>query len=215
MIRHAAVLVCIAVLTGCGERPPTGTHAVTLMTFNVENLFDTMDDPEKDDRDYLPLAQKNNEAHREACAALRFESWRNRCLTTDWNDEVLDRKLSVVAETILQVDGRGTGGHQTRPYGRAPGTTGRRGSASSRRAGLAAPPCSPRGRPRLGSCGSRPRRTDWMTSSRWRARSQPRQRARGGGRCAAPRRSWRCEPAARRSASACRRAAAHRPSRRC
>ena len=107
MIRHTALMICIAVLGACSERSPTSPHSVTLMTFNVENLFDTLDDPDKDDRDYLPLAQKNNDEHREACAGLRFESWRNRCLTTDWNDEVLERKLSVIAEAILQVDGRG------------------------------------------------------------------------------------------------------------
>lgn len=107
MIRHVAILVCIAILGACSERPATGPHAVTLMTFNVENLFDTEDDPDKADRDYLPLAQKDNQAHRDACAALRFESWRNRCLTTDWNEDVLERKLAAVADTLLQVGGVG------------------------------------------------------------------------------------------------------------
>ena len=78
------------------------------MAFNVENLFDNLDDPRKDDRDYLPLAEKQTEAHRAACAELRFESWQNRCLTIDWNDDIVDRKLLAVAATILQVnDGRG------------------------------------------------------------------------------------------------------------
>ena len=107
MMRRFAILVLLGLIGGCAQPSQDGAHAVTLMTFNGENLFDTADDPDKDDRDYLPLAEKDNDAHRDACAALRFESWRNRCLTTDWNESVLDRKLTAIAETIRQVDGRG------------------------------------------------------------------------------------------------------------
>lgn len=81
---------------------------VTIMTFNVENLFDTEDDPGKDDRTFLPLAMKQTAEHREACARIEVERWRRQCLEWDWNEEVLDRKLSVVAAAILQVgEGRG------------------------------------------------------------------------------------------------------------
>ena len=75
------------------------------MTFNVENLFDNVDDPGKDDRDYLPIGQKQTAEHRAACAKVAVDSWRNRCLTIDWNDDILARKLQVVAAAILQVDG--------------------------------------------------------------------------------------------------------------
>jgi len=78
------------------------------MTFNVENLFDASDDPGKDDRDYLPLSLKQTDEHRAACAKLQYESWQNRCLTVDWNDAVVERKLAAVAGVILQIDnGRG------------------------------------------------------------------------------------------------------------
>ena len=107
MIQRIAILVLLALIGGCGPTPQMEAHSVTLMTFNVENLFDTADDPGKDDHDYLPLTQKDNDAHREHCAGLRFESWQNRCLTTDWNEDVLDRKLTVIADSILQVDGTG------------------------------------------------------------------------------------------------------------
>lgn len=103
-----AILLLVASLFGCTPAADQPGHSVTIMSFNVENLFDNVDDPLKDDRDYLPLAAKQNEAHRAACAELRFESWQNRCLTIDWNDDIVDRKLTVIAETILQVnDGRG------------------------------------------------------------------------------------------------------------
>ena len=81
---------------------------VTIMSFNVQNLFDNVDDPGKDDKAYLPLAAKQNDAHIAACNEIEVESWRNECLTLDWSDEALEFKLGVIAETIRQVnDGRG------------------------------------------------------------------------------------------------------------
>jgi endonuclease/exonuclease/phosphatase family metal-dependent hydrolase len=78
------------------------------MTFNVENLFDNIDDPDKDDKAYLPLAAKQGEAHIAACNEIAFESFRNECLHLDWTDDAVERKLTVLAETIRQVnDGKG------------------------------------------------------------------------------------------------------------
>ena len=87
------LLAAITALFACTPAPTPDAvtqDAVTIMTFNVENLFDAADDPQKDDRDYLPLAAKQNEAHRAACAELRFESWQRRCLTVDWNESVVE-----------------------------------------------------------------------------------------------------------------------------
>lgn len=79
--------------------------AATIMSFNVQNLFDNLDDPGKDDKAYLPLSMKQNEEHVDACKEIDVESWRNECLQLDWSDETLDYKLSVLAETIRQVNG--------------------------------------------------------------------------------------------------------------
>ena len=75
------------------------------MTFNVENLFDTLDDPGKDDRTYLPLALKQTEEHRAACAAIERERWRDQCLNWDWSEEIVAAKLESVAAAIRQVGG--------------------------------------------------------------------------------------------------------------
>lgn len=84
--------------------PPT----ITLMTFNVQNLFDNEDDAKKDDKAYLPIAAKQNDSHIAACNQIEVESWRNECLDLDWSDAAIEHKLSVVAEAIKQVnDGRG------------------------------------------------------------------------------------------------------------
>jgi endonuclease/exonuclease/phosphatase family metal-dependent hydrolase len=78
------------------------------MTFNVENLFDTTDDPGKDDRTFLPLTAKQNDEHRNACAKIEVKRWREQCLYWDWNEQLLERKLQVLADAILQIDdGRG------------------------------------------------------------------------------------------------------------
>ncbi len=83
-------------------------HAVTIMTFNVENLFDNSDDPGKDDKTYLPIEAKQGEAHQRACNEIEVDRWRNDCLYLDWSDDTVDHKLGVVAAAIRQVDdGRG------------------------------------------------------------------------------------------------------------
>ncbi|MGI9262640.1 MAG: endonuclease/exonuclease/phosphatase family protein [Woeseiaceae bacterium] len=108
MRKHSFLISIFGLLVACGEAPQPESHAVTLMTFNVENLFDAKDDPDRDDWDYLPIALKQSEEHKAACAGLRFESWQNRCLNVDWNEDVVAQKLSVIAATIRQVnDGRG------------------------------------------------------------------------------------------------------------
>ncbi|MEM8547428.1 MAG: endonuclease/exonuclease/phosphatase family protein [Pseudomonadota bacterium] len=78
------------------------------MTFNVENLFDTEDDPGKDDHAYLPRAVKSDPAHIAKCDSIEVERWRWECLELDWNETALAFKLAQVARVILQVnDGRG------------------------------------------------------------------------------------------------------------
>ena len=90
---------------------PTATqeqNAVTIMSFNVENLFDNSDDPGKDDKAYLPLAAKQNDAHISACNEIEVERWRDECLYLDWSDAALEFKLGVLADTVRQVnDGLG------------------------------------------------------------------------------------------------------------
>jgi len=107
--------LAVAVLLAAACTAPPATHepagdaaSVTIMTFNVENLFDTRDDPGKDDRTYLPLAMKQTAEHKAACAEVEVPAWREQCLDWDWSEDILERKLEVLAEAIRQVnDGRG------------------------------------------------------------------------------------------------------------
>lgn len=111
--RALASAALLTVLAGCstGVKPaPPGPAAasVTIMTFNVENLFDTRHDEGKNDLTYLPLSAKEAPEHVAACAEISNERWRNDCLHWDWSEAALSHKLGVLAAAILQVNnGRG------------------------------------------------------------------------------------------------------------
>ena len=77
---------------------------ISIMTFNVENLFDTVDDEGKNDETYLPASEKNSRSHVEKCNGIDVEYWREQCLYWDWNDTVVDRKLTAIGLAIKQVD---------------------------------------------------------------------------------------------------------------
>lgn len=111
--RAALLGAAILVAGACSKPsvpPPAASPppAVTIMTFNVLNLFDNVDDPLTDDKAYLPIEAKQSEAHVAACNEIPVESWRDECLHLDWSDAAVDRKLETLAAAIRQVDdGRG------------------------------------------------------------------------------------------------------------
>ena len=81
---------------------------ISIMAFNVENLFDTQDDAGKNDATYLPAAIKSEPAHIAACNLIEVDRWREDCLYLDWNEQALQFKLQQLAATILAYnDGRG------------------------------------------------------------------------------------------------------------
>jgi len=75
------------------------------MTYNVENLLDTTHDEGKDDYTFLPLKLKKT--HPECLAACKKNQspYREKeCLETDWSDEILETKLTRLAESIGQIN---------------------------------------------------------------------------------------------------------------
>ncbi|MDJ0916889.1 MAG: endonuclease/exonuclease/phosphatase family protein [Woeseiaceae bacterium] len=112
-LKLAIGAACLTACTSDVEAPPETVSAasvspVSIMAFNVENLFDTSDDASKDDKTFLPLAMKQDEAHIAECNEIEVDRWRRQCLEWDWNEEALAIKLERVASAILQVnDGRG------------------------------------------------------------------------------------------------------------
>ncbi|MBY0314512.1 MAG: endonuclease/exonuclease/phosphatase family protein [Bdellovibrionales bacterium] len=82
---------------------------VTIMTWNLENLFDTEDDPKVDDDTFLPLeVKKKMPKHEAKCKKKGTYSWVHQCLEWDWNEYALKLKMQRLSEVIRSVNnGRG------------------------------------------------------------------------------------------------------------
>lgn len=85
------------------------SQRVTVMTWNMENLYDTENDPKKDDDTFLPLEVKNKlPKHKEKCNKKGTYSWIQQCLNWDWNEDMLQLKFQRLAEVLHTVnDGKG------------------------------------------------------------------------------------------------------------
>ena len=83
------------------------TKQVTLMTYNVENLFDLKHDQKKNDYAYMPYIEKrNNKRHTAVCEKMTSWYYKNECMFFNWNEPILEEKMLRLSEVILQ-DGKG------------------------------------------------------------------------------------------------------------
>ncbi len=103
------ILLLSLALSGCSslsrKAPFESGTGFSIMAYNVENLFDTVNDEGVNDITYLPLHKKQTEAHQEACAKISVPHFRQECLELDWSDEVLDLKMRRLTDVVLQIDG--------------------------------------------------------------------------------------------------------------
>lgn len=83
----------------------TSSFGISVMTYNVENLFDSKDDPNKQDEQYLPLSVKKQG---NLCAKLEMDWQRRECESLNWDDEIISKKMSQLAKVILSY-GNGKG----------------------------------------------------------------------------------------------------------
>ncbi len=98
----------ISSCTSAPKHPELAGPRVSIMTFNVENLFDTQHDEGTEDFTFLPLALKRDEKIRAGCEKNSSDYRKRECFETDWNDTILDKKLARVGGVIRQVgDGKG------------------------------------------------------------------------------------------------------------
>lgn len=82
-----------------------GPNEFSVMSFNVENLFDAVHDKDREDFTYLPLAEKKkNPEVQKFCAEMKNPHYREECETFDWNENVIQTKLKNVAQVIRYVD---------------------------------------------------------------------------------------------------------------
>lgn len=101
----------VSSLTSCtssSKKPELAGPRISIMTFNVENLFDTEHDAGTDDFTFLPRARKSDPEIKKGCEANTSEYRIKECLETDWNPEILKKKLSRIGAVIKQIgDGKG------------------------------------------------------------------------------------------------------------
>ena len=79
----------------------------SVMTFNAQNLFDTIDDPKKNDKAYLPIELKQSKKHINSCNNIKVRSWKDECLNLDWDETTKNTKLNNLAAEILKYDNSG------------------------------------------------------------------------------------------------------------
>jgi len=75
--------------------------SVSVMTYNLENLFDTKHDFGKSDYSYLPLSLKNQSQEvQDYCNSLKNPYYKKSCLELDWSNRVLKMKIANIAKVI-------------------------------------------------------------------------------------------------------------------
>ena len=100
------VFVSAIALVSCSSAPKKSPGSITVMTYNVENLFDNLDDSGKDDETYLAIEDKKNARHRTKCQGVGRDYYRRQCLEYDWSDSKIKMKMKRLASVVLQ---EGTG----------------------------------------------------------------------------------------------------------
>ena len=51
-------------------------ETISIMSINAQNLFDTIDDPKKDDKAFLPIEMKQSNRHKNECNSITVKRWR-------------------------------------------------------------------------------------------------------------------------------------------
>jgi len=77
---------------------------IVIMTYNLENLFDTKDDPGKNDEEFLPKSVKKSTYYQNLCFTKSQERFKQECLGKDWSETIYKRKISRLVDVISRVN---------------------------------------------------------------------------------------------------------------
>lgn len=80
------------------------TNEISVMQFNVENLFDTIHDAGTEDYTNLPLSEKKKPEIQKFCSEIKNSFYKEECFNKDWNDDILKFKLTQLGKVIRHVD---------------------------------------------------------------------------------------------------------------
>jgi len=96
-------LVCLLPFF-CTSLAKTWSKPISIMTFNVGNLFDSRHDIGKNDYTYLPLKDKKLFGYHSRCASIHVKKWRRECFSLDWNEQTVVAKIHQLTQVIRQYD---------------------------------------------------------------------------------------------------------------
>ena len=82
-------------------------ESISVMSINAQNLFDTIDDPNKDDKAFLPIEMKQSTKHKNSCNAITVKRWRMECFFQNWDEETKNAKLQNLVKVITSYDVNG------------------------------------------------------------------------------------------------------------
>ncbi len=98
-------LALIFSFSSCASRKVPEQRFLSVLTFNVENLFDTEHDLGKMDYTYLPLSTKRTILKQSVdryCATVTNPTWLKECREVDWSERRLQEKLLRVSQVIRE-----------------------------------------------------------------------------------------------------------------
>jgi len=81
---------------------------MSIMTYNVENLFDTVHDQGTDDYTYLPKSvKKSSNEIQKFCQKIGDKNFRDECFNLDWNEATVSKKIANLAKAIKSYNQNG------------------------------------------------------------------------------------------------------------
>lgn len=97
MLMRVLSFCFLLILSGCSALKWGPAQPLVVMTYNVENLFDTTHDQNKQDWTFLP---KEHEVKRSGCLQVTSSYWQKQCFETDWTEDKLEVKLAQIERVI-------------------------------------------------------------------------------------------------------------------
>lgn len=95
------LIVLLFIVLSCSLTSTKSKNEISIMTYNLENLFDDQHDEGKSDWSWMSLASKSkNPQALKYCHSLKNNYYKKTCLELDWSDEVIRAKIKNLSQVI-------------------------------------------------------------------------------------------------------------------